>query len=73
MMKGTFGFICNSNYCLATPLTAGLLVVGGLGIYDFFKTKNTSYTKRKWLPEKELNFSRKDLNEMKERVETWPS
>nr|WP_307936823.1 hypothetical protein [Mycoplasmopsis bovis] len=56
------------------PLTAGLLVVGGLGYIWLFKTKNTSYTKRKMTSLKKNWISVvKDLNEMKEELKHWPS
>lgn len=67
MMKGISALFVIVTI-VAAPLTAGLLVVGGLGIYDFLKQRTQAIQKENDFPEKELNFSRKDLNEMKEEL-----
>ncbi|WP_235684352.1 hypothetical protein [Mycoplasmopsis bovis] len=67
MMKGISALFVIVTI-VAAPLTAGLLVVGGLGMYDFLKQRTQAIQKENDFPEKELNFSRKDLNEMKEEL-----
>ncbi|CBH40521.1 toxin-antitoxin system YwqK family antitoxin [Mycoplasmopsis agalactiae] len=53
---------------VAFPLSTGLLVVGGVGMYDFLNERTKTIQRENDFPERELNFSRKDLNEMKEEL-----